>query len=58
MVAAAAAGISERSARKWLGRWRSEGEMGLLDRSSAPKRIPHRTPEPVVKAIAARAACG
>ena len=38
MVAAEAAGISERSARKWLGRWRAEGEAGLLDRSSAPKR--------------------
>jgi transposase InsO family protein len=53
VAAAEAAGISERSARKWLGRWRAEGEAGLLDRSSAPKRIPHRTPERVVKAIAA-----
>jgi transposase InsO family protein len=53
MVAAEAAGISERSARKWLGRWRAEGEAGLLDRSSAPKRIPHRTPEAVIKAITA-----
>jgi transposase InsO family protein len=53
MAAAEAAGISERSARKWLARWRKEGEAGLLDRSSAPKRIPHRTPEPVVKAITA-----
>ena len=42
MAAAEAAGISERSARKWLGRWRSEGEVGLLDRSSAPKRVPSR----------------
>jgi len=46
-------GISERSARKWLARWRAEGERGLLDRSSAPKQIPHRTPERVVKAITA-----
>jgi transposase InsO family protein len=53
MVAAEAAGISERSARKWLGRWRAEGEAGLLDRSSAPKRIPHRRPETAVKAITA-----
>ena len=53
MVAAEAAGISERSARKWLGRWRTEGEAGLLDRSSAPKRIPRRTPEATVKAIGA-----
>lgn len=53
VAAAEAAGISERSARKWLGRWRAEGETGLLDRSSAPKRIPHRTPASVVDAIAA-----
>ena len=53
VAAAEAAGISERSARKWLGRWRAEGEAGLRDRSSAPRRVPHRTPEPVVEAIAA-----
>ena len=29
---AEAAGISECTARKWLGRWRSEGERGQLDR--------------------------
>jgi transposase len=44
MAAAEAAGISERSARRWLGRWRAEGEAGLLDRSSAPPQTPHRTP--------------
>jgi transposase InsO family protein len=53
MPAAEAAGISERSARKWLARWRAEGEAGLLDRSSAPRRIPHRTPDTVVEAITA-----
>jgi transposase InsO family protein len=53
MAAAEAAGISERSARKWVARWRSEGEGGLLDRSSAPRRIPHRTPGSVVEAITA-----
>lgn len=42
MPAAEAAGISERSARKWLGRWRAEGEAGLVDRSSAPKQVPSR----------------
>ncbi|HET6580105.1 MAG TPA: IS481 family transposase, partial [Gemmatimonadales bacterium] len=51
--AAEAAGVSERTCSKWLARYRSEGRVGLLDRSSAPKRIPHRTPEPVVKAITA-----
>ncbi len=39
-AAAEAAGLSERSARKWRGRWRAEGEAGLRDRSSAPKCIP------------------
>lgn len=53
MPAAEAAGISERSARKWLARWRAEGEAGLLDRSSAPRRIPHRTPPSTVEAIGA-----
>jgi transposase InsO family protein len=43
--AAAAAGVSTRTAAKWLARWRAEGEAGLADRSSAPRRIPHRTPE-------------
>ena len=42
-----------RSARKWLGRWRAEGEAGLIDRSSAPRRIPSRTPEATVEAIGA-----
>jgi transposase InsO family protein len=37
--AAADAGISERTARKWLARYRAEGEAGLLDRSSRPRRV-------------------
>jgi transposase InsO family protein len=44
MEAAAAAGISDRTARRWMRRWREEGPAGLLDRSSAPKRVPHKTP--------------
>ena len=45
MAAAAAAGVSVRCARKWVGRYRVEGEAGLVDRSSAPRRVaqPHRT---------------
>jgi hypothetical protein len=35
-AAAEAAGISDRTARKWLARWRLEGAAGLLDRPSAP----------------------
>jgi transposase InsO family protein len=51
--AAAAAEVSERTCSKWVGRYRAEGEAGLLDRSSAPRSIPHRTPEDRVEAIAA-----
>jgi transposase len=42
-AAAEAAGVSERTAYRWLRRWREEGAVGLLDRSSAPKSVPHRT---------------
>jgi transposase InsO family protein len=51
--AAEAAEVSVRCARKWVGRYRVEGELGLLDRSSAPDSIPHRTGEERVQAIAA-----
>lgn len=51
--AAAAAEVSERCARKWVSRYRAEGELGLLDRSSAPHSIPHRTSEQRVEAIMA-----
>jgi transposase InsO family protein len=51
--AAAAAGVSERSARKWVARFKAEGDAGLEDRSSAPKRIPHRTPAERVESIKA-----
>ena len=52
-AAAEAAGVSERTAYRWLARWRSEGESGLIDRSSAPKRIPHKLAPERVEAIAA-----
>ncbi len=51
--AAEAAEVSVRGARKWVGRYRAEGELGLLDRSSAPRSIPHRTSEQRTEAIAA-----
>jgi transposase InsO family protein len=51
--AAEAAEVSVRCARKWVGRYAVEGELGLLDRSSAPLSIPHRTNEQRVQAIAA-----
>jgi transposase InsO family protein len=51
--AAEAAGVSDRTARKWVARFRAEGQSGLLDRSSAPRRIPHRTAPDRVEAIKA-----
>jgi transposase InsO family protein len=51
--AAEAAGVSERTCRKWARRYRSEGEAGLLDRSSAPKTVANRTEERRIEAIAA-----
>lgn len=52
-AAAEAAGISDRTARKWLGRYRLEGRDGLLDRSSAPRVVANRTDERRVEVIAA-----
>jgi len=51
--AAAAAGVSVRTAGKWVRRYRAEGEAGLLDRSSAPSVLANATPEDRVQAIAA-----
>jgi transposase InsO family protein len=51
--AAESAGVSERTARKWIARWRREGEQGLLDRSSAPAVVANRTDERRIEAIAA-----
>jgi transposase InsO family protein len=51
--AAVAAGVSDRTVYRWLARFREQGEAGLEDRSSAPRRIPHRTPAGRVEAIAA-----
>ena len=42
--AAQAAGVSVRTAYKWLHRFRSEGQDGLENRSSRPHRCPHATP--------------
>jgi transposase InsO family protein/transposase-like protein len=51
--AATAAGVSEKTCRKWVSRYLAEGPDGLMDRSSAPKSVPHRTPDELVEAIAA-----
>src|SRR3989440_3324418 len=52
-AAAEAAGISDRTARKWLARHRAEGRDGLLDRSSAPVVVANRTEERRIEVIAA-----
>ena len=50
-AAAAAAGVSVRCARTWVRRYRAEGERGLCDRSSAPRRVANRTSSERVDAI-------
>jgi transposase len=51
--AAEAAGVSDRTARKWLARYRAEGPEGLLDRSSAPAVVSNRVDERRIEVIAA-----
>jgi transposase InsO family protein len=51
--AAAAAEVSEPTARKWARRFRAEGEAGLLDRSAAANHVHNRTPEDRIAAICA-----
>jgi transposase InsO family protein len=48
-----AAEVSERTAGKWVARYRAEGVGGLLDRSSAPFLVANRSDEQTVEAIAA-----
>ena len=52
-AAAEAAAVSVRCARKWVGRYRLDGDAGLHDRSSAPRRVANRTPADRVAAIVA-----
>jgi len=51
--AAQAAGVSERTAYKWLARARDLGADGLMDRSSRPRRCPHQTPAPLQRLVSA-----
>jgi len=51
-AAAEAAGVSVRTVSKWRRRFREEGELGLLDRCSAPASVPLRTGESRVAVIA------
>jgi transposase InsO family protein len=50
---AEAFGISVRSVYKWLARYRSEGIVGLQNRSSRPHHCPHQTPAPKERAVEA-----
>jgi transposase InsO family protein len=50
-AAAEAAGVTERTVYRWLARFRAEGAAGLVDRSSAPRRIPHKTSPGRVSAV-------
>ena len=49
-AAAAAAGVSVRCARKWVGRYRA-GDRQLRDRSSAPRRVANRTSAERVESV-------
>lgn len=51
--AARAMGISRQCAYRWVRRWRVEGEVGLVDRSSRPHHSPTRTSLAVEEAIVA-----
>lgn len=48
---AQAVGVSPRTVRKWIERYKAEGIAGLQDRSSRPKRLRRPTPRPVVERI-------
>lgn len=52
-AAAEAAGVSVRCARKWVVRYRMQGDRGLYDRSSAPRCVANRTPADRVAVVLA-----
>src|ERR1044071_5063016 len=45
--------VSTVTARKWAARYRAEGPAGMADRSSRPRRCPHRTSEDLKRRIVA-----
>jgi transposase InsO family protein len=51
VAAATAMRVSVRCARKWVARYRLEGDAGLRDRSSAPRCVANRTPADRVEVI-------
>src|SRR5688572_11642658 len=46
-------GISRKTGYKWAARFEEEGKRGLVDRSRAPHRCPHKMDEPVADLICA-----
>lgn len=44
-------GVSRTTAHRWWKRWRTEGDAGLVDRSSRPHRSPTKTPVNVEQRI-------
>lgn len=50
---AAAMGVSRRCVKRWLDRYRAEGEAGLHDRSSRPHHVANRTPAARATAVVA-----
>jgi len=46
-------GVSMRTVRKWVARYRAEGEAGLADRSSRPHRLRRPTPPETIERIEA-----
>jgi transposase InsO family protein len=49
--AAESLGVSRATAYKWLGRYRTQGQAGLADRSSRPHRCPHALPASQVRRV-------
>ena len=43
--------VSWPTAKRWAGRYESEGEAGMADRSSRPHHSPRATPQPVLRKI-------
>lgn len=43
--------VAPRTARKWAERYRNEGPLGMVDRSSRPRHSPTKTPDHVVRQI-------
>ena len=51
--AAESLGVSRATAYKWLARYRRQGQAGLADRSSQPRRCPHALPASQIRRVLA-----